>query len=52
MSEELYRACASHKKLVKIENAGHGLAYPVNKTQYVESLREFEQSIQFNKLYR
>jgi fermentation-respiration switch protein FrsA (DUF1100 family) len=51
MSEELYRACSSKKKLVKIENAGHGLAYPVDKQQYVESLREFEEAILFYNRY-
>ena len=43
MSRELYEACAAeHKKFVTIKGAGHGIAYPVNKELYLESLREFE----------
>lgn len=47
MSEKMYRECASLKCLVPIENAGHGLAYPVNKELYLQSLRDFE--VQWNK---
>ena len=43
MSAELYEACASkYKKLVTIEGAGHGIAYPVNKGAYLDALRKFE----------
>lgn len=42
MSRRLYEICTSKKKkFVTIDGAGHGLAYPVNKEKYVESLREF-----------
>lgn len=41
MSEELYRDCVSEKELVIIKGAGHGLAYPVDRDGYLESLREF-----------
>ncbi|MBQ7761640.1 MAG: alpha/beta hydrolase [Clostridia bacterium] len=43
MSEKCYNACGSaHKKLVKVKGAGHGVAYPVDKDLYVNSLREFQ----------
>ena len=43
MSEKMYEACASnHKKLVKIEGAGHGLAFPCDKEKYLEALKSFE----------
>jgi fermentation-respiration switch protein FrsA (DUF1100 family) len=43
MSKRNYDACgATKKKLVTIENAGHGLAFPVNREKYIESLRDFE----------
>jgi len=41
MSRELYDACASEKKLVIIEGAGHGLCYPQNKEKYVSELSDF-----------
>lgn len=47
MSEQLYDACTSPKKLVKIKGAGHGLAFPVDRRGYVEALREFEQECGF-----
>ena len=50
MSVECFNACASTKKIVTIEGAGHGLAFPVNPTKYVESLREFQEEANiFNK---
>lgn len=42
MSVELYGACGSEKELVIIEGAGHGLAYPVNKEEYLAALSEFD----------
>lgn len=48
MSEKCYNACSSeHKKLVKIKGAGHGVAYPVDKELYLNSLREFQQECKF-----
>lgn len=41
MSEENFAACAAEKKLVFIEGAGHGLAYPVNKEKYLSEMRAF-----------
>ena len=50
MSVACYEACNAPKKLVTIEGAGHGLAFPVNPEQYVGSLREFETEANlFNK---
>ncbi len=50
MSRELYEVCASeHKKFVTIKDAGHGIAYPVNKELYLESLLEFEAEAGFLK---
>ena len=42
MSVECFNSCASQKKIVTIEGAGHGLAFPVNQEKYIESLREFQ----------
>jgi dienelactone hydrolase len=42
MSVACFEACNAPKKLVTIEGAGHGLAFPVNGKKYVDSLREFE----------
>jgi fermentation-respiration switch protein FrsA (DUF1100 family) len=42
MSEELFEACASLKKLVKIHGADHGLAYPTDREGYVKALKDFE----------
>ena len=41
MSRESYDACASRKRLVIIEGAGHGLAYPVDPEKYIEELKKF-----------
>ena len=50
MSVECFNACKAKKKIVTIEGAGHGLAFPVNQTKYVESLRDFENEANlFNK---
>lgn len=41
MSEKVYAACPhKNKRLVKIEGAGHGLAFPVDKELYINSMRE------------
>ena len=42
MSRLNFEACASKKSLVTIANAGHGLAYPVDKEKYLQALRDFE----------
>ena len=50
MSVECFNATKAPKKLVTIEGAGHGLAFPQNPHKYVESLREFETEANlFNK---
>ena len=42
MSVECYEACASkHKKLVTIEGAGHGVAFPSAQERYIREVREF-----------
>lgn len=41
MSVENFEACASEKKLVTIEGAGHGLAFPVDQEKYLSELKEF-----------
>ena len=41
MSQENYDACASRKQLVLISGAGHGLAYPVDKQNYLKALDDF-----------
>ncbi|MBR2432438.1 MAG: alpha/beta hydrolase [Clostridia bacterium] len=50
MSQRLYEACASeNKKFVTVNGAGHGIAYPVNKELYLDSLRQFEAEAGFLK---
>ncbi len=42
MSEQLYEACRSEKKkLVKVDGAAHGLAFPVAREKYLEALKDF-----------
>lgn len=42
MSVENYDACASeHKKLVNIEGAGHGLAFPAAQERYIKEAGDF-----------
>ena len=41
MSVENFEACAAEKKLVTIEGAGHGLAFPVDQEKYLSELKEF-----------
>lgn len=48
MSRRMYEKCASHyKKFVVINKAGHGLAYPVDKEKYINSLRDFRDECGF-----
>ena len=48
MSVRLYEACASEKKkLVTIHGAGHGLAFPVGRDEYVNALAEFKRECGF-----
>jgi pimeloyl-ACP methyl ester carboxylesterase len=42
MSVDCFNACSAQKKMVTIEGAGHGLAYPQNPEKYVNSLADFE----------
>ena len=41
MSQEMYEACTSQKKLVTIPDAGHGLVYLVDNEKYFQSVIEF-----------
>ncbi|MBQ7906790.1 MAG: alpha/beta hydrolase [Clostridia bacterium] len=42
MSRRVYEACGSPlKRLVEIEGAGHGVAYPTDKEKYVKALEGF-----------
>ncbi len=41
MSHKNYKVCNSHKKIVTIPGAGHGLSYPVAPEKYLDALREF-----------
>jgi len=47
MSQNLYEECKSPKKLVIIDKAVHGLAYPQDKEKYLTALKEFEKEIGF-----
>jgi fermentation-respiration switch protein FrsA (DUF1100 family) len=42
MSQKMYELYSGKKGLTLIEGAPHGLAYPVNKTKYVQAVQEFE----------
>ena len=43
MSEKMYAACKTTKRLVCVKGAGHGLAFPKDEAGYIAALREFEQ---------
>lgn len=43
MADEIYNNCVSVRKLIKIEGAGHGLAYPTAPEHYVKELSNFWQ---------
>ncbi len=50
MSVACFNAAKAPKKLVTIEGAGHGLAFPKNPQKYIDSLRDFESEANlFNK---
>ncbi len=42
MAQELYRKCKAPKKFLAIKDAGHGLAFPKAKEEYLNAIREFE----------
>jgi pimeloyl-ACP methyl ester carboxylesterase len=42
MSKRIYDHCNSKKSFVTIPNAGHGLAFPVDKQAYLQALLDFE----------
>lgn len=49
MSARLFKACAApHRKLVTIHGAGHGLAFPVGREEYVKALAEFKRECEFD----
>ena len=49
MSVRLHEACVSpKKKLVTIHGAGHGLAFPVGRDEYVNALAEFKRECGFD----
>ena len=41
MSEQMFEACASRKRLVTVPGAGHGLSFPVDQEGYLKAAREF-----------
>lgn len=41
MSRENYEACVTRKRLVRVNGAGHGLAYPKDPQAYVLEIRKF-----------
>lgn len=43
MSERMQAACASPSRLVRVEGAGHGLAFSKNKEAYLFEMRRFEE---------
>ncbi len=49
MSVRLHEVCTSkHKKLVTVHGAGHGLAFPVGREEYVDALKEFKRACGFD----
>lgn len=42
MSQKIYDACHTKKRLVAVKGAGHGLAYPKDKEGYIQALKDFE----------
>ena len=42
MSQKIYDACQTTKKLVLVPNAGHGLAYPIDIPSYMTALKDFD----------
>lgn len=46
MSEKIYAACHSKKRLITVKGAGHGLAYPLDKESYIMELKAFEKACQ------
>ena len=45
MSEKLYDACSSMKKLVLIDNAEHGISYLVDPDKYLKEARDFFEKV-------
>ena len=49
MSVALFNLCgAPHKKLITVHGAGHGLAFPVGRDEYVDALAEFKRECGFD----
>jgi pimeloyl-ACP methyl ester carboxylesterase len=49
MSRRLYEACTSEKALAIIPNAGHGLAFPVEKETYLKAIKDLRKRGKPNK---
>ncbi len=49
MSVECFNVCNAPKKMVTIEGAGHGLAFPQNPEKYINSLGDFANEVGFLK---
>ena len=45
MSEKLYKACTSNKKLVLIDKAEHGISYLVDPNIYLKEAKDFFEKI-------
>ena len=43
MSEQIYAACQTPKRLVTVQGAGHGLAFPKDEAGYIQALQQFQQ---------
>ena len=41
MSETMYEACSSRKRLVTVPGAGHGLSFPIDQEAYLKAAGEF-----------
>lgn len=47
MAERIFNACPTKKKLVMINGAGHGLAYPKDEQAYVQAVQDFQDDCGF-----
>jgi hypothetical protein len=45
MSVKNHAVCTSHKKLITVHGAGHGLAYPADVATYLKEVGEFFEPI-------
>ena len=45
MSHQIYEACTSHKKLLTVKDAGHGLSFLVAPEKYKKAVNDFKDAV-------